>query len=497
VKRAAAGLLLACACACAAPGAWAASDAEVAAFLERAQFWQARNREDLARDEVEKALRVAPDNADALVMQARMQLRANRDKDAAETLERLRRAHPQHPTVAQLSAALRIRGPDREKLRQARQLVRAGRNDEAVRAYAAIFPDGFPDDDMALEQAQVVAGTRNGWEPARALLADLAKRHPEDARYQVALAAHVASRKPVPPQVIATLRDLAKHPSSAVSRPAAEAWRRAMRSLDAVEESLPALREYVAANPDDSAVSERLEEVARIVEAQRRQLADPGLRAKREGWAALDANRTDEAEARLQEALAHYPRDPEAVGGLGLVRLRQGRHEEARALFDRAAALEPKARDKWEGLARTSRFWGLLAQARAAREAERFDAAEALAREARSLDPKEEARQKSEERKKQLAEARAAVQEGERTLRDARKAAADAEAALKKAAAQAKETERVKLDLEKKFEKVAADADAARQHARRIASEAEEAAQAVDEAERALAKPQAEIDRLG
>jgi hypothetical protein len=89
----------------------------------------------------------------------------------------------------------------------------------------------------------------------------------------------------------------------------------------------------------------------------------------------------------------------------------------------------------------------------------------------KKLDPKEEARQKSDERKKQLAEARAAVQEGERTLRDARKAAADAEAALKKAAAQAKETERVKLDLEKKFEKVAADADAARQHARRIASE--------------------------
>ena len=79
------------------------------------------------------------------------------------------------------------------------------------------------------------------------------------------------------------------------------------------------------------------------------------------------------------------------MGGLGLVRLRQARHEEARALFDRAAALEPKARDKWEGLARTARFWGLLAQARAAREAQRFDAAEALAREARSLDLKEEA----------------------------------------------------------------------------------------------------------
>ncbi len=114
----------------------------------------------------------------------------------------------------------------------------------------------------------------------------------------------------------------------------------------------------------------------------------------------------------------------------------------------------------------------------------------------KKLDPKEEARQRTEERKKQLAEARAALQEGERTLREARKAAADAEAALKKAAGQARETERLKAELEKKFDKVAADADAARQSARRVASLAEDATQAVDEAERALAKAKGEIDRL-
>jgi tetratricopeptide (TPR) repeat protein len=389
VRLAAAMVLIAGACAVS--DACADADAQAAAFLERAQFWQARNREDLARDEIEKALRVAPGNAEALVMQARMQLRANRDKEAAETLERLRRASPRHPAVGPLSAALRIRGPDRDKLRQARQLVRAGRNDEAVRAYAALFPDGFPDDEIALEHAHAVAGTGHGWEQARMLFADLARRRPEDARFQVALAAHLGTRKPVPASVIASLRDFAKHPSSAVSRPAAEAWRRTMRSLDPVEESLPALREYVALNPDDSAVVERLAEVTRIVAEERRQLADPGLRAKREGWAALDANRTDEAEVKLQEAVARHPRDAEAVGGLGLVRLRQGKHDEAQELFESAARLEPKARGKWEGLARTSRFWGLLARARNAREAGQVESAEAIAREARSLDPKEPA----------------------------------------------------------------------------------------------------------
>src|SRR5437870_5794820 len=176
----------------------AAADAEVATLLERAQFWQARNRDDLARDELEKALRLAPDNPDALAFQARMQLRANQDKEAAATLERLRRASPQHPAAGQLSAALRIRGPDKDKLRRARQLSGVGRNDEALKAFDELFPDGFPDDEVALEYARILGATRSGWDKARTQMTELAKRHPEDARFQVALASHLASRQPVP-----------------------------------------------------------------------------------------------------------------------------------------------------------------------------------------------------------------------------------------------------------------------------------------------------------
>ena len=105
----------------------------------------------------------------------------------------MRKAHPSHPGVAQLAALLRVRGPDRDKLRQARQLARAGRSDEAVAAYRAIFPDGMPDDDLALEFAQALAGSPDGWEPARAQLAELARKHPGDPRYQVALASHLST----------------------------------------------------------------------------------------------------------------------------------------------------------------------------------------------------------------------------------------------------------------------------------------------------------------
>lgn len=101
----------------------------------------------------------------------------------------------------------------------------------------------------------------------------------------------------------------------------------------------------------------------------------------------------------------------------------------------------------------------------------------------KKLDAAGKKRQREEDRKAQRAAAAAALLDAERTLRDARKAAAQAEAALRRAAARAKVAEQQKAALEKRFEKVAADADGVRQDARRVASAAEEAAQAVADAE--------------
>jgi hypothetical protein len=114
----------------------------------------------------------------------------------------------------------------------------------------------------------------------------------------------------------------------------------------------------------------------------------------------------------------------------------------------------------------------------------------------KSKSPEELEKQRAEERKTQLAAAKAALQEGERTLRAARKSAEQAEAALKKAAGRAKEAEKAKAELEKRWEKVVADAEDTRAEARKVASEAEDAAQAVEDAERALDKARKELENL-
>lgn len=361
---------------------------EVKQLLERAEFWQQRQRDDLAREEVGKVLRLVPDHPEALATLGRLQLRAEQPAEAAATLERLRRAHPGHAATARLSGLLRSQGEDKDKLRQARQLARAGRAEEALEAFRAIFPDTFPDDDFALEHAQLVGATRDGWDRARGLLTELARKHPDDPKYRVALASHMSTRKPVAAETLKALRELTAVP--AVSRQAREAWRRAVIAMDATEENVPALREYIAANPGETAVSERLEQVLRAIAQGRRvespARADPSARAKREGWAALDAGRLEEAEARMQGALARNANDAEAIGGLGLVRMRQGRHDDALGNFERAARLDAVGRAKWEDLARTARYWHLKQQESAAAEVERAKAAASRDRASRSRD---------------------------------------------------------------------------------------------------------------
>src|SRR5688572_12866724 len=381
---------------------------EVKQLLERAEFWQQRQRDDLAREELGKVLRLVPDHPEALASLGRLQLRAEQPAEAAATLERLRRAHPGHAATARLSGLLRSQGEDKDKLRQARQLARAGRAEEALKAFRAIFPDTFPDDDFALEHAQLVGATRDGWDRARVLLTELARKHPGDPRYRVALASHLSTRKPVAAETLEELRELAAVPS--VSRQAREAWRRAVIAMEATPENVPALREYIAANPGETAVSERLAQVQQAIAQGRRPdapRADPSARAKREGWAALEAARLDEAEARFQEALSRNANDAEALGGVGLVRMRQARHADALELFERAARLDAAGREKWERLAGEARRWHQQQQASAAAELARAKAAATRDRASRSRDTARELQAQGRE-----TDAIAALEEG-------------------------------------------------------------------------------------
>jgi len=80
------------------------------------------------------------------------------------------------------------------------------------------------------------------------------------------------------------------------------------------------------------------------------------------GYAALNGGRLDEAATQFQKALATNRKDPEALGGMGLVRLKQSRFDEAADMLEQASRLGRAA--QWaEGLG-TAKFFAGLGNAR-------------------------------------------------------------------------------------------------------------------------------------
>jgi len=147
--------------------------------------------------------------------------------------------------------------------------------------------------------------------------------------------------------------------------------------------------------------------------------------------------------------------------------------------FEALSALVPQSKRKGDAASGPSRVIPFRSPAKAS---------------AKKLSPAEKKRQAELEQKAQRKAAEAALREAERALRDAQALVVQREAALRKAAARAKVTEQAKAALETRFEKVSADADAARQEARRVASLAEEAAQALHDAERAVDKARQDVN---
>lgn len=114
----------------------------------------------------------------------------------------------------------------------------------------------------------------------------------------------------------------------------------------------------------------------------------------------------------------------------------------------------------------------------------------------KKLDAAGRRRERQEAHKARRLAATVAFRDAERALRDARQAAARAESALRVAAARVKVAEKTKGVMGKRLEKAAAGADAARRAARRVAGVAEEAAQAIADAERTRAEARRALDAL-
>ncbi|MBY4896297.1 cellulose synthase subunit BcsC-related outer membrane protein [Cupriavidus sp. AU9028] len=359
---------------------------QMSQLLSSARMWEAKNRQDMARTQLDKILTLQPDQPDALLLLAQIELRSNRPAEAEKLLQRLRRAHPGHAATRELEDAYRLATRDKRELAEIRLLSRAGKSDEAVARLRQLFPHGAPSGDMASDYYRMLSDTAQGRAQAIAELRARTRRDPSDLRLAMALASLLTDRSATRQEGLEILRDIARRPDGD-RQGALDLWRRTLYSVSTDPDYYVWFERYLREAPDDQVARDTMADLAKVVEARRRLLADPDYQAQQRGLRALERGRLDEAEAALQQALRSRDSDAEAVGGLGLVRLRQGRHDEARELFARALKLDPEGRNRWSSLLDTAAFWGSIAAARRANEQGKPDEAERLAREALRRQP--------------------------------------------------------------------------------------------------------------
>jgi cellulose synthase operon protein C len=106
---------------------------------------------------------------------------------------------------------------------------------------------------------------------------------------------------------------------------------------------------------------------------------DSGGEQRAQGFRSLEAGQLDRAAELFGQALTRNRSDADALGGLGIVRLRQSRFVEARDLLTRASALGSAA--QWADALRSARYYGGIEEARAALAAGNLQAAETQAQE--------------------------------------------------------------------------------------------------------------------
>lgn len=336
-------------------------------LLDKANYWRLKDRPDLAIEALTKLLFLNPNQAEALYQLGMLDVQQGKAADAKETLARLQKAAPGNPHIADLENAIRAGKVGPSELNEARKLAQSGQLSEAIQKYQQTF-HGPPPPSFGVEYYMTLAGTAGGWEQAKDGLTQLAQSQPNDKSIQLALGQVMINRETTRPDGIAQLIKLTKDP--VVGADAVKAWRQAL-IWGATREYYG---QYLAQFPNDQEVRQRANDIANQSAGAQGQ----GGEAQSQAYIDLQHGKTAAAEKGFAADLKASPNDPQALGGLGLVKLRQERFAEARDLLGRAIKADPANEKQWAAAYDSASFWGTVQQAKSLAAAGRLQQAKAL-----------------------------------------------------------------------------------------------------------------------
>jgi len=321
-------------------------------LLDKANYWRIKDRPDLAAESLNKLLEINPNNPEALYQYGMLSVQQNKAADAQRYLAKLQQAAPDSPHIADLQNAIRAGSVGATDLSEARRLAKAGQLDDAIKKYQEIFK-GPPPTEYAVEYYMTLAGTASGWDEARQGLEKLTQQSPNDAQMKLALAQLYTFRESTRLQGINMLVQLSKNP--VVSAQAIQSWRQALTWLNGSPQAKPAIQQYLAQYPNDQEIVQLLADLAKT---------PTGTAEQSQAYQDLQHGNTVAAERQFLADLKANPNDPQALAGLGLVRLKQQRFGEARDLLGKAIKLAPDQQKGLTGAYDSAVFWARVEEAK-------------------------------------------------------------------------------------------------------------------------------------
>lgn len=355
-------------------------------LMNQLKLADATGRDDIVESTLERLFAIDENSPEGLYYQANMFLKRDQFELAQQTLQRLDIIAPDSPQRRNVSLVIALKSTKKIEYQKAKLLTKAGRYKEAIQAYQSIFPSGMPTPALQLEFLQLQSDAGVNWNNVKQGMERLNADYPGVSQFQLALANHIRKQKPTDPWVLATYRTLALNPMVGTS--AASSWLSALESLPISEEVAQEYAILASYYPSDNKIQSASNKAKARWVTEQELRKDPTYRAKLKGLQLLERGSIKQAEAQLRYALSTRPQDPELLGALGKVYLRQGQQQKALHYFQQAQKLDTDIDNasKWRSLVSVSQYWAYLKKGNAYAEKGKWQQAENYYRQAIAVD---------------------------------------------------------------------------------------------------------------
>ena len=296
---------------------FAATDNSTEILLSGAQKWVDKDRADLAKPLLQKALLIEPNSPKALLMLGKIELKNGNPGAAQGYLKTLQQTAPASASTRELNDVL----------------IHSNGNQASFKSMPVIT------EKSAAFVKPVVAQETNAKPPEKTTII-VATKSKVTKKYPKSLAKHAAKHTAEHKQIV-------------------------------VEES--------SAKPLDQPVIAEPPVLAAI---------DPDIIARSAALDALDDGKLEQAEAALSDIFKRRPHDDEVLGGLGRIKLSEGKPDDAEIFFSQALS-ESKEGDKtrWKSLLETASFWKYINTANKLLDTNQLHEAESAVQKALVLHP--------------------------------------------------------------------------------------------------------------